>query len=199
MQLIVAGQKWFGCEVLKLCLQLGCTVVQVAAPEGDRMQTVALEQGIALIETGNFSERTMASGCDLLVCAHHHGFITPAMRAKARLGALGYHPSLLPRHRGRDAIEWAIRFGDPITGGTVYWMDDRADAGPIAAQKACHILRHMTAAELWRTSLAPIGLQLFAQVLGDLQEGRIVALPQDEAAATWEPRLAPRTLKEAKL
>jgi methionyl-tRNA formyltransferase len=195
MRVIVAGQKWFGCETLKLCARLGCHVVQVAAPEGDRLHRLAEELNLPWVAAGEFTERTMRTDSEVIVCAHHHGFITPEMRARTTYGALGYHPSLLPRHRGRDAVEWAVRFGDPITGGTVYWMDDRADGGPIAAQQAVHILRGITAAELWRTSLAPLGLKLFEQVLRDLHDGQVVAVPQDEAAATWEPALTRRTLK----
>ena len=40
--------------------------------------------------------------------AHSHDFIGRKTRALSRLGALGYHPSLLPLHRGRDAIRWAV-------------------------------------------------------------------------------------------
>ena len=49
--------------------------------------------------------------------------------AAARLGGIGYHPSLLPRHRGIAAVEWTIREGDPIAGGTVYHLAERMDAG----------------------------------------------------------------------
>ena len=42
---------------------------------------------------------------------------------------LNIHPSLLPRHRGIAAVEWTIREGDAIAGGTVYHLSDRLDAG----------------------------------------------------------------------
>jgi len=44
-------------------------------------------------------------------------------RARARVAAIGYHPSLLPLHRGRDALRWTIRDGDRVTGGSVYRGD----------------------------------------------------------------------------
>lgn len=34
--------------------------------------------------------------CDLILAAHAHAFITSEARTKTRLGALGYHPSLVP-------------------------------------------------------------------------------------------------------
>ncbi len=194
MKVIVAGQKWFGAAVLQLCGRKSAEVLQVACPEGDRVAEVAREMGVPLITAGELSAATMPDGADVLICAHWHGFVTPEMRARTRYGALGYHPSYLPRHRGRDAIEWAIRFGDCMTGGTVYWMDDRADGGPIAAQEACLIPPGATAAGLWRDTLAPMGLRLLDRVLDDLAAGRVTAALQDERLATWEPSLKARPL-----
>ena len=194
MKVIVAGQKWFGAEVLRLCARLA-TVLQVAAPAGDRVLDLAGELGVPFITQGDFSHRTMADGADLLVCAHWQGFVSPEVRARTRLGALGYHPSFLPRHRGRDAVEWAIRFGDCMTGGSVYWMDDGADTGPIAAQQACLIPPGATAAALWRDELAPMGLRLLEQVLADLTAGRVSRRLQDNRCATWEPRILLKPLR----
>lgn len=77
---------------------------------------------------------------------------------------------------------------DPIAGGTVYWMDDGADTGPVEAQDWCHVLPSEMPAELWRRALAPIGLRLLARCVERLAAGaRPMAVPQDERVATWEP------------
>ena len=61
-------------------------------------------------------------------------------RSRARAcGGIGYHPSLLPRHRGIAAVEWTILEGDPIAGGSVYHLADGWDAGAIAAQDWCFV------------------------------------------------------------
>ena len=115
-------------------------------------------------------------------------------RGKARLGALGYHPSLLPRHRGRDAIRWALHMGDVVTGGTVYWLDDGADTGPIAAQDWCWVEPGDTPESLWRRVLGPMGLRLFDQVLAALDTGAVPSASQDTRMATWEPSFNPGKL-----
>ena len=111
------------------------------------------------------------------------------MLAATRLGGLSYHPSLLPIHRGRDAVAWTIRDRDRIAGGTVYWLDERIDAGPIAAQDWCFVRPDDTPSTLWRRELFPLGLRLIDQALGDLLTGRSQRRPQDEDLATWEPAL----------
>ena len=54
-------------------------------------------------------------------------------------GSIQYHPSLLPRHRGRSAMHWAIRMGDETTGVTIFWTDKGIDTGPVLLQRACPV------------------------------------------------------------
>ena len=108
----------------------------------------------------------------------------------AKIGTFGYHPSILPLHRGRDAIQWALRFRDRVTGGTVYWMDDGADTGPIAYQYIVLIRPDDTPLSICIGHLFPMGLRLFGRLLDDVDAGRkIPSIPQDEALATWEPAI----------
>lgn len=172
MRVMIIGQKWFGAEALKLCLARGDDVAAVSAPRvDDRLAALAADQGIPLCQV---SKRLDASWVpdkvDLIVCAHAHIFVTPEARGKARHGALGYHPSLLPRHRGRDAIRWTLHMGDQMTGGTAYWLDNGADTGDIAAQDWCWVKPGDTPDELWRRDLAPMGLRLLAKVLADIDQ-----------------------------
>jgi len=184
MRIFLIGQKWLGTEVLELVRRRGHEVVGCCAPEADRLAKAA---GDLVVAPTQLTPDALPDGLDLIVCAHAHIFVKAALRERARLGAIGYHPSLLPRHRGRDAVVWTIKMGDPIAGGSIYWLDDGADTGPIAAQEHCFVHPGDTADTLWRRALGPLGLQLFDQVLADLEQGRVIRQPQDEAAATWEP------------
>lgn len=84
----------------------------------------------------------------------------------------------------------------PIAGGTVYWMDDGADTGPIEEQEWCHVLPVETVSELWRRSLAPMGVRLLTKTVTRLVAGEHPqVMPQDERAATWEPAFTTRKLK----
>ena len=196
MNLFIAGQKLFGAEVLQLCLDLGHNVLGVCAPplaadgiRPDRLRATAEAEGIAWLTAGQLRADMLPDGTDLILAAHAHDFIGRRTRLRARLGAIGYHPSLPPRHRGRDAVRWALRMGEHVTGGTIYWLSDGIDAGDIAAQEHVFIRPGDSAEELWRRDLFPLGLLLFRRVLTDIQRGRLVKIPQRPDLATWEPAL----------
>jgi methionyl-tRNA formyltransferase len=55
------------------------------------------------------------------------------------LGSIQYHPSLLPKHRGGSAINWAIINGETRTGLTIFWPDHGIDTGPILLQKEVEV------------------------------------------------------------
>ncbi|MDA8449857.1 methionyl-tRNA formyltransferase [Acidovorax sp. GBBC 3332] len=198
MRVMIVGQKWLAAELLRLCLARGDDVAAVSAPRmDDRLAALASAEGIPVCQVPRrLTSEWVPSGIDVLLCAHAHVFVTAGARAKARFGALGYHPSLLPRHRGRDATRWAIHMGDFVSGGSAYWLDDGADTGPIAAQDWCWVKPGDTPEALWRRELAPMGLRLFSQVLAALDSGTVPSQPQDGRMATWEPSFTPGRLGE---
>jgi len=199
LKIVIVGQQWLGGQALQLCLQRGDDVAKALPPSvGDRLHTAALQAGVPAeicprrVESGH-----IPPGTDLIVAAHAHAYVTAGARQAARHGALGYHPSLLPRHRGRDAVRWTLHMGDRIAGGTAYWMDDGVDTGPIAAQDWCWTRPGDTPQTLWRRELAPMGLRIFGAVLRELDAGRKPSQPQDETLATWEPAFSAGLLSSA--
>jgi methionyl-tRNA formyltransferase len=75
-----------------------------------------------------------ASALDLVVSWFYTRRIAPAWLNRARLGGIGVHPSLLPRHRGPDPFFWAIDSGDEETGVTVHQLEAEYDTGAILLQ-----------------------------------------------------------------
>lgn len=189
MRLFIAGQKWLGRELLKQCLAGGHRVLGVAVPDlGDSLAAEAEARGVPVcVALRRLESSDVPDGVDLILCAHAHCFVPAEARGRAVLGAIGYHPSLLPRHRGRDAIRWAVHMGERVTGGTIYWIDDGADTGAIALQDWSHIRPDDDAAALWRRELGPMGLRLFRRAIELAGNGLLPAVPQDPALATWEP------------
>lgn len=185
MRIALAGQRSFGAAALDRLIADGHEVVQAFAPAGDALDFRARQKGIDVRD--RLVADALAPDLDLIVCAHAHVYVSDKARDRTLLGGVGYHPSLLPRHRGRDAVKWTTHMGDPIAGGSVYWLSNRVDGGPIAAADWCHVRPGTTASDLWRDELFPMGLRLLSRVLADLDRGVIVRVDQDDACATWEP------------
>ena len=189
MNILIAGQKWFGAEVFRALRELqGVTVVAVCAPSGDRLAGQAEIYRVPIIE--KLTAATMPASVDLIVAAHSHDFIGQATRLRAKWGGIGYHPSLLPVHRGRDAVRWAVRMRERVTGGSVYRLSNRMDGGDVLAQQHVFIREDDTAEELWRRELAPLGVELLAKTVAAFErDGYQHGTAQDESLATWEPSI----------
>lgn len=203
MKIFLTGQRSFGAAVASLIVELGHDLVGVASPpwrdtdiffphagpDADLTRRAAESFGVPWVDSSQLRAPAVPEGTDLIVAAHSHAFVGRATRARARVGAIGYHPSLLPLHRGRDAVRWAVRMRERVTGGSVYWLTDGVDTGPIAAQRHVFIRAKDTAGDLWRRDLLPLGLLLLRKVIGDIDAGHLVQVPQREELATWEPSL----------
>jgi methionyl-tRNA formyltransferase len=194
MRITLVGSRHFGVTTLSMLRQHGVDITRVVVTDADdRLATAAREVGIEVVVQADpklVAAREIAPRTDLIVTAHSHARISREALAAATLGGIGYHPSLLPRHRGIAAVEWTIREGDPIAGGTVYHLADRMDAGAIAAQEWCFVKKGETARELWERELAPLGLKLLGEVVDYAKaHKRLPARPQDEQFATKAPAL----------
>jgi glycine cleavage system regulatory protein len=194
MKITLVGSRYFGATVFDALVNDGVDIVQVVAPAADdRLALAAQAQGVRVHVLGNprlVPGDAIPDGTDLIVAAHTHARVSDEALARSRLRGIGYHPSLLPRHRGIAAVEWTILEGDAIAGGSVYHLAAGWDAGAIAAQDWCFVAKGETARELWERALAPLGLALLTRVVRHAAEhGELPAHPQDERFATKAPMI----------
>lgn len=211
MSIYLSGSGEFAVQVADAFVSAGHTIRGVASPrlkKGkveedsstiDRLRAWGLKRELPWTEAKALRARDIPDGIEVIVSAHSHAFIGQQTRARASVAAIGYHPSLLPLHRGRDAIKWTVRDRDRVSGGTVYHLTERTDGGPIAAQEHVIVPPDSTAESLWREHLAPLGVQLLLRVLNDLDKGLRIMVPQDESLASWEPSMDTQLLFKPEL
>jgi methionyl-tRNA formyltransferase len=194
LRITLVGSRYFGAAAFDLLLKQGIDIARVVVPQADdRLAAAAAAAGVevhVLKDPKLVPADAIAEGTELIVSAHSHARVSAEALALARLGGVGFHPSLLPRHRGIAAIEWTIKSGDPIAGGSIYHLAERMDAGAIAAQDWCFVKKGETARELWERALAPMGLRLLGEVVGHAAKyGSLPARPQQEEFATRAPMI----------
>ena len=195
MRITLVGSRHFGVTTFNMLREHGVEIARIVVHDReDRLAAAAKAAGIEVVVQADpkfVTAAEIAPNSDLIVTAHSHARITREALATAKLGGIGYHPSLLPRHRGIAAIEWTIKQGDPIAGGTIYHLADRMDAGAIAAQEWVFVKKGETARELWERALAPLGQKLLAAVIDYATTHKTLpAKPQDEQFATLAPSLS---------
>lgn len=191
MNIFLCGQKSFGREVFKQLIADGHRIVGVAIPPQekyyDKLHGIAVKERISvIINADKLISSDIPPSTDVIVAAHAHHFISQKTRGKAKLGAIGFHPSLLPRHRGRDSVRWTIAFKDSVAGGTIYWLDEKTDGGPIFAQRFIFVNPKWNYHELWQ-KLFPLGVEMISESCLKIARGDRTAIPQAEEFATWEP------------
>jgi len=122
------------------------------------------------------------------VVAAYGEILRPALLEIPERGFLNVHASLLPAWRGASPIQAALAAGEPVTGVTIMEMDEGLDTGAIVLQRELAIEAEETAPEL-AERLARLGGQALVEALDGLEAAVLRPVPQDEARATWAPRL----------
>jgi methionyl-tRNA formyltransferase len=105
-----------------------------------------------------------------------------------RLACLNLHAALLPRWRGAAPIQAAIAAGDYETGITVMYMDQGLDTGDVLLQRNVEILPNDTGGSL-HDRLAQVAPEALLESLRLLAAGNAPRIPQDNARATYAPKL----------
>ena len=113
MKCALVGSRYFGATVFDaLRREAGVEFTTIVVPAlDDRLAVAAQAAGVpvhVLVDKKIVPQDAIPEGTDLIVAAHTHARVSNEALARSRLGGIGYHPSLLPRHRGIAAVEWTI-------------------------------------------------------------------------------------------
>jgi methionyl-tRNA formyltransferase len=125
---------------------------------------------------------------DLVVSWFWTRKVPASFRAIAPLGALGVHPSLLPRHRGPDPYFWTLDAGDATTGVTAHELEDAYDTGAILGRRELRVDPSWNAWTLAKRLDRP-SLALLRETVAAYARGAPPArVAQDESLATSAPQ-----------
>lgn len=105
-------------------------------------------------------------------------------------GVFGMHPTLLPRHRGRAPVPWAILSGLARTGVTLFEIVDATpDSGAIVGQTVVDIEQDETATTLF-DRIADAHVELVREYVPQLISRTAPRISQDPTrASSWTKRV----------
>ena len=72
---------------------------------------------------------------DLIICLGWSKLLKKKILNIPKIGTIGYHPSDLPKNKGRHPIIWSIFLGLNKIASTFFQMNTKADDGKIISKK----------------------------------------------------------------
>ena len=154
-------------------------VVDLAGPAAERGVPVLAVDDVNAPES---VARLRSYAPDLIVVVGWTRLIKDELLALPPRGCIGFHASLLPRHRGRAPVNWAILRGETETGNTLMLLDAGVDTGRVVDQRATPIYADDTCGTVY-ARVARLGADMLVDNLGPLLTGAVAPRPQDESRA----------------
>ncbi len=197
MRLALLGQAAFGADVFKALhprYEIAGVFCPPDSPKGkvDPLKEAAQAAGVPVFQPRRMKdpeafEAMKKLAADLAILAFVTDIVPGRVLELPRLGSICYHPSLLPKHRGASAINWAVIEGDTKTGLTIFWVDEGIDTGDILLQKEVDIDPDDTTGTLYFNKLYPLGIEAIVEATDLIAAGKAPRIPQDHTKATYEP------------
>lgn len=151
--------------------------------------------GLSVVQPTSHSQLKEAlespEGLDVAVVVAYGRILRPEALAIPGAGMLNVHFSLLPRWRGAAPVNRALMSGDPMTGVTIFRLDEGLDTGPVLTAQAVDIDDEETAGEL-TSRLAVLGARLMTGVIPPYLDGAREPVPQSEVGLTYASKIEPQ-------
>jgi methionyl-tRNA formyltransferase len=205
VRIVFWGTPEFATPSLRALIGEGHDVVGVVTqpdrPQGRSRSTlvpspvkvIALEEGVPVLQpeqpkTPEFVEALRALDADASVVVAYGRILSQTVIGIPRLGTFNVHASLLPQLRGAAPIQGAILEGLLETGVTIMRLVPALDAGPMLLRRATPVAEDETYGEL-ALRLAELGALALIEALTLVDLGIAIEQPQDDAAATYAPKV----------
>ena len=131
----------------------------------------------------DFVETLRGLAAEVFVVVAYGQMLTQAVIDVPRVACVNLHASLLPRHRGASPIQAAILAGDKETGMTIMHVALGLDSGDVMLAERIAIAEDETGGSL-HDKLAECGPVALEKALHLLATGKATRTPQDEKAMT---------------
>lgn len=157
------------------------------------VKVAALDAGLDVWQPAKPIERLddlRALAVDACAVVAYGSILPQAVLDAGGRGFVNLHFSILPAWRGAAPVAASILAGDTRTGVTCFRLDAGMDTGDVLSTLETRILPDETAGELTER-LAVAGADLLVDAVRGLVDGSLPLVPQDDAAATYAPKIHP--------
>lgn len=203
LRIVLAGSVGSSRLTLQTLLRHQANVVGVLELQPDdptavsgfaRLHDVASEANVPCVAFQKLNEPQIVEQVrewqpDLLFVVGLSQLVKTELLAVPKLACVGFHPTMLPRGRGRAPVAWLVLDSTPGA-ANFFVVDEGADSGPILVQEPFNV-SPTDDAEQVTASLEQAIVRALDRWLPRLLAGEWNPQPQDETAATYHGKRAP--------
>lgn len=170
------------------------------APTASPVAALAREHALPVLtpvspNDPEFIEQLAYLAPDCCAVVAYGALLKPELLAVPKYGWVNLHFSLLPAWRGAAPVQAAIAAGDEFTGASTFLIEPALDSGPVYGVVTERIAASDTAGELLGR-LADSGAALLESTMDGVEDGALVAVPQDSAGVSTAPKI---TVEDARI
>lgn len=126
---------------------------------------------------------------DLLLVIGLSQMVPDALIDIARVGGVGFHPTMLPEGRGRAPVAWTILLSARAA-ANLFFLTADADAGDIIAQREVPVLPDDYSEDLIQRTNQVLG-EMVLELAPRIISGDLPRTPQDHSKATYYEKRTP--------
>lgn len=200
MRIVLIGSVQFSLSAFRQLCQMNANIVGVCTKKSSIFNTdhadlsvFSAEQGIPFLYVQDINAPEVitwieALNADIIFCFGWSQILKNQLLDIAPLGVIGFHPSELPKNRGRHPLIWSLVLGLESTGSTFFFMDSGTDSGDIISQRKIIIDRDDVAESLYR-KVTITALDQIKEFVPQIESGLIKREKQDPTFANiWRKR-----------
>ena len=125
---------------------------------------------------------------DIIFCIGWNQLLKKDFLKIAPRGTIGYHPSDLPKNRGRHPIIWSLILGLKNIGSCFFYMDSKADSGRIISKKMIKIQKNYDSNTIYK-KLIILGKKQIKEIIFKIKNNKIKSFPQNNLLSNnWRKR-----------
>ena len=200
MKIVLIGTVEFSLHMLIALCESAAEIVGVITSEDNRLNSdyadlvpCCKRNDIPFLLTNDVNEAKAVKWIerhqpDVIFCFGWSRLIKQPVLQLPPLGVVGYHPSELPKNRGRHPLIWALVLGLKETASTFFFMDEGADSGDILSQQHIDISVQDDARSIYTKMIETAKAQLLEFVV-EMKSGEYQPIRQDHSQANfWRKR-----------
>ena len=200
MRIVFIGTVEFSLHMLIALCESKAEILGVITSEDNRLNSdyadlvpFCKQNDIPFLLTNDVNEAKVVKWIkrhqpDAIFCFGWSRLIKQPVLQLPPLGVVGYHPSELPKNRGRHPLIWALVLGLKETASTFFFIDEGIDSGDILSQQYIKISVQDDARSLYTKMIETARAQLLELVV-EMKNGESQPIRQDHSQASfWRKR-----------